>query len=48
MVAKLDRMVGVQGRFERDGGQRREWVWRVGGKGEVFRPVVERKHVKFE
>lgn len=52
---KMNEILGVKGVYRKEGrGKgphmqlRKEWVWRVEKRGEVFKPVVKIKHVKFE
>ncbi len=51
----MNEILGVKGVYRKEGrGKgphmqlRKEWVWRVEKRGEVFKPVVKIKHVKFE
>ncbi|KAL5316579.1 hypothetical protein ACEPPN_015628 [Leptodophora sp. 'Broadleaf-Isolate-01'] len=44
----LDKMLDRDGRCVRVGQRLQEWVWRVGGKDEVFRPRSGKVHIKFD
>lgn len=44
----LDKMLDREGKYVNLGQRCQEWLWKVEGNGEVFRPRRGKVHIKFD